>query len=199
MRRIAGDYNADRKDLFTRPSWGELSSQVRLSDADRFVLDQLHADLEALRRAAQDLAKRLKEFAGQAPHRERPRRGPSCDDPRGRPGDDRRGGQRAGRREAVPQRQGGVRLRRAGAGGAAERRQGAKDLGITKEGSPLLRWALVEAAWRVVRTSAAWRRIYERIEEACGGKKAIVAVARRLLCVMYAMLRTTTPYKVLAT
>jgi transposase len=35
-----------------------------------------------------------------------------------------------------------------------------KALGITKQGSPLLRWALVEAGWRVIRQSAAWRRIY---------------------------------------
>ena len=64
-----------------------------------------------------------------------------------------------------------------------------KDLRITKAGSPLLRWALVEAAWRVVRHTAAWRRIYVQIKKRSGGKKAIVAVARRLLCVLYAMLR----------
>jgi transposase len=72
-----------------------------------------------------------------------------------------------------------------------------KDLGITKRGSPLLRWALVEAAWRVVRQSAAWRRIYERIRGRAGGKKAIVAVARRRLTVMAAMLRDGTNYSLL--
>ena len=29
---------------------------------------------------------------------------------------------------------------------------------ITKEGSGLLRWALVESAWRLVRSSPKWRR-----------------------------------------
>jgi transposase len=72
-----------------------------------------------------------------------------------------------------------------------------KDLGIIKEGSPLLRWALVEASWRVVRHSASWRRIYESIKKRSGGKSAIVAVARRLLCVMYAMPRDGTNYNLL--
>ncbi len=57
-----------------------------------------------------------------------------------------------------------------------------------------MRWALVEAAWRVVRQSAAWRRIYEGIRRRAGGKKAVVAVARRLLVVMAAMLRDGTNY-----
>ena len=72
-----------------------------------------------------------------------------------------------------------------------------KDLKITKEGSPLLRWALVEASWRVIRQSAAWERVYQGIKKRAGGKKAIVAVARRLLCVMYAMLRDGKNYDLL--
>ena len=72
-----------------------------------------------------------------------------------------------------------------------------KDLGITKTGSPLLRWALVEAAWRVVRQSAAWRRVYDQVKTKAGGKKAVVAVARRLLVVMAAMLRDGTNYNFL--
>ena len=72
-----------------------------------------------------------------------------------------------------------------------------KELGITKTGSPLLRWALVEAAWRVVRQAAAWRRVYEQVKRKAGGKKAIVAVARRLLVVMAAMLRDGTNYNLL--
>jgi transposase len=72
-----------------------------------------------------------------------------------------------------------------------------KDLPITKAGSPLLRWALVEAAWRAVRQGAAWRRVYQDIKKRAGGKKAIVAVARRLLCVLYAMLRDGTNYNFL--
>ena len=72
-----------------------------------------------------------------------------------------------------------------------------KDLHITKEGSGLLRWALVESAWRLVRTSPKWSAFYSRLKKRCGSKRAIVAVARKLLCVLYAMLKTSTPYKII--
>ena len=35
-----------------------------------------------------------------------------------------------------------------------------KDLQITKEGSGLLRWALVESAWRLVNTSPKWTAVF---------------------------------------
>ena len=69
MRRIAADYNADRKDLFTAKGW-EALAKVKLSDADRFVLDQLHAQWRSLEDQVLDLAKRLKEFAAKAPAKE---------------------------------------------------------------------------------------------------------------------------------
>jgi transposase len=72
-----------------------------------------------------------------------------------------------------------------------------KDLQITKEGSGLLRWALVESAWRLVYTGLKWTAIFARLRKRSGNKRAIVAVARRLLCVLYAMLKTSTPYKVM--
>ena len=72
-----------------------------------------------------------------------------------------------------------------------------KDLAITKEGSGLLRWALVEAAWRLVATSRRWECTFERLKKRGGAKRAIVAVARKLLCVLYAMLKTSPPYKII--
>ena len=122
MRRIAADYNADRKDLFTAKGW-EALAKVKLSDADRFVLDQLHAQWRSLEDQVLDLAKRLKEFAAKR-RRKRPSAGQVADDPRDRAGDDRRDRQRVGRRGPLPLGQGGVRLRGAGAGGAAELGQG---------------------------------------------------------------------------
>ena len=74
-----------------------------------------------------------------------------------------------------------------------------KDLKITKEGSGLLRWALVESAWRLVGTSPKWSAMFGRLKQRKGSKRAIVAVARKLLCVLYAMLRTSTPYKIATT
>ena len=73
-----------------------------------------------------------------------------------------------------------------------------KDLKITKEGSGLLRWALVEAAWRLVGNSPKWATLFSRLMHRSGKKRAIVAVARKLLCVLYAMLRTSTPYKIVS-
>jgi len=74
-----------------------------------------------------------------------------------------------------------------------------KDMKITKEGSGLLRWALVEAAWRLVGKSPKWAALFSRLRHRSGKKRAIVAVARKLLCVLYAMLRTSTPYKIVTT
>ena len=46
-----------------------------------------------------------------------------------------------------------------------------KDLAISKQGSGLLRWALVEASWRTVNNSPKWRRIYEANRQAGGGSE----------------------------
>jgi hypothetical protein len=57
----------------------------------------------------------------------------------------------------------------------------------------------VESAWRLVGTSPQWSARFARLKERKGSKRAIVAVARKLLCVLYAMLRTRTPYKFIRT
>jgi len=57
-----------------------------------------------------------------------------------------------------------------------------KELPITKEGSKLMRWILVEAAWQLVYRTRRWHSIFESLAHRRGKKKAIVAVARRLLC-----------------
>ena len=84
------------------------------------------------------------------------------------------------------------------AGLAPGRRESAgktRDLGITKAGSGLLRWVLVEASWQAVRRSRHWSGIYEGLKRRRGGRRAIVAVARRLLEVMMALLRSGRPYR----
>ena len=72
-------------------------------------------------------------------------------------------------------------------------------MGISKEGSKLLRWILIEAAWRLVGKTRYWGGIYERLRNRCGPKKAIVAIARRLLCVMISMLQSGRPYRLAKT
>jgi transposase len=68
-------------------------------------------------------------------------------------------------------------------------------LPISKEGSPLLRWAMVEMAWRLVGRSRRWGVVYEKLKHRMGAKKAIVAVARRLLCVLVSLLRSGQKYR----
>ena len=43
-----------------------------------------------------------------------------------------------------------------------------KDLKITKESSGLLRWALVEAAWRLVGSSPRWAALFARLRNRRG-------------------------------
>jgi transposase len=196
MRRILANYNADRKDLFTAVGWKQALKAIKLSDSDRFVLDQLHASWKFLDGQIRDLTKHLKEFAAAAGAREA--------EARAKLGTIR--GVGSVTVDVVVSELGDIdrfhssKAVAAYAGLAPRVRQSAgkgKDLGITKEGSPLLRWALVEASWRVVHQSQAWTRIYQNIKKRAGSKKAIVAVARRLLGVMYAMLRDGKNYDLL--
>jgi transposase len=64
--------------------------------------------------------------------------------------------------------------------------------GITRTGNRHVRRILVEASWTVIRYDKNLGAVYERISKSrpkAGGKVAIVAVARRLLIRMRAMLR----------
>jgi transposase len=70
-----------------------------------------------------------------------------------------------------------------------------KELGITHRGSRLLRWALNQASWQLVRRDLHWRPIYQALARRRGKKKAIVAISRRLLCMMVAIVRSGTPYR----
>jgi len=60
---------------------------------------------------------------------------------------------------------------------------------ITKQGSPALRRALVQAAWAAVRSPLGtnFRTVYNRIAERRGKRIAIVAVARHMLELMYTL------------
>lgn len=52
---------------------------------------------------------------------------------------------------------------------------------ISRQGKPMLRALLVQASWIVIRYDQSLRDIYERIARRAGGKRAIVAIARRLI------------------
>lgn len=193
IRRILSDYNADRKDLFSQTGQ-EYMSTVKLLPADRFILDDLTEQMEQFCESLKKVEKQLAEFAKAAPIAERENREVLSTIPAvgtvtidvvlSELGDPRRFGSQ---KKAVSY---------AGLDpGQRESAGKAKQLGVTKEGSPLLRWALVEAAWRLVFKTARWKAIYEKLEKRCGVKKAIVAVARRLLCTMMSMLGSGQQYR----
>jgi transposase len=69
---------------------------------------------------------------------------------------------------------------------------------ITKAGNRRARWLLVEAGWRILRSkdpdSAALRAWAQAIAARRGNRIAVVALARRLAGVLYAMWRDGVPY-----
>jgi transposase len=60
--------------------------------------------------------------------------------------------------------------------------------GITKQGRKELRTVLIEAAWIAVRYDRHWREQFETLAERIGRQKAIVAIARKLLVVIWHVL-----------
>lgn len=192
LRHALASYNADIAGLFTKKG-REYLAKLKLSDADRFAVDLLLAELDQHGGRLNDVDKKLHAFARQASVTEREARevletipcvGPvTIDVVLAEVGDIRRFGSQ---RKAT-----------AYAGLAPGIRESAgrgRQLGITKEGSRLLRWALAETAWRLVGKTRRWGFLYERLKRRCGAKKAIIAVARRLWCVMVSMLRSGKEY-----
>ena len=59
---------------------------------------------------------------------------------------------------------------------------------ISKRGSAIARWALVEAAWQVVRQPGPLHAFYERTRARHGHGKAVVASARKLAVLFWCML-----------
>jgi transposase len=66
---------------------------------------------------------------------------------------------------------------------------------ITKEGSRYLRTAMVQAATVACRVSSKWYVVHEHMALRCGRRAARVAVARRLLTVLYYMWKREQPYR----
>jgi len=194
IRHLAATYNADHRQLFQPGHLEELRQRPDLSEADRFILAQrLLEYTPALERVAA-AKKELKRFAKKAPEAEQRQREILLSAP--------------GVGEVVSEvvlaelgsadRFGSLKEATAYAGLVPGQRESAgkgKELGITKKGSRLLRWAMVEAAWVAVANSARWRDVYLALKRRRGAKKAIVAVARRLLAVLVSMLRSETTYR----
>ena len=67
---------------------------------------------------------------------------------------------------------------------------------ISKQGPSVVRWLIVEAAWRAIKKSPALQQFHQRVMHGQKGRKKIatVAVARKLLVIMFAMLHTGEVY-----
>jgi len=68
---------------------------------------------------------------------------------------------------------------------------------ITKAGPPLLRWLMVEAAHIAIRWDPHWQAVYQSIAKRRGNGVAMVAVARKLLVVIWHLLTHEVPYRYL--
>jgi transposase len=196
VRNILGHYNADIAELFTRKGSQHLAS-VPLSPADRFAVQALQEQLALFQRQLREADQQLQQFAETAPLAEQearalldtiPQVGPvTIDVVLSELGDWRR----FRSQKAVTAYAGldpGFRK-------SAEK---CLELHISKEGSRLLRWAMLQVAWRLAVRSPRWRHMLQRLQGNTGSKKkAIVGVARHLLCAMFAMLQTNRAYEVL--
>lgn len=194
LRHLASSYNADRPDLFEADHLSAFGGRPELTGVDRFVWSELCLEYaEAMRRHAA-AAVELKRFAGSGSAAEQEQRALVRSAP----------GVGVVVTEVVLSELGDVdrfdslKDATAYAGLVPSRRSSdtkVKELGITKQGSRLLRWAMVEAAWQAVRHSPRWRAAFEGLKRRRGAKRAIVAVARRLLGVVVSMLKSGSRYR----
>jgi transposase len=68
---------------------------------------------------------------------------------------------------------------------------------ITGQGNPMLRAHVVEAAWRLIKADPVMAAFYRRVTKQTGSrKKAIVAVARKLVCRLYSMIKHNVGYEI---
>jgi len=67
--------------------------------------------------------------------------------------------------------------------------------GITKEGRRELRWALVEVAQRAVKSDPHWKRRFQELQHRMHRNQAIVAIAHRLLELVWYVLTRRQPYR----
>lgn len=66
---------------------------------------------------------------------------------------------------------------------------------ITKAGNKYLRWAMVEAVWPAIQKDIGLREMYEKLRRRKGANPAKVAAARRLLTIVYRVLREQREYR----
>jgi transposase len=84
----------------------------------------------------------------------------------------------------------------AGLAPGSEESAGKAKAAPARQGNKYLRTSLVQSAWAAVKTKAShWRQVFLRLRSRLGPKKAIVAIARKMLVALYYMLRDNVPYR----
>ncbi len=192
IRRMLANYNADRPRLFNAEGLVFLK-QIPLSAADRFSMNQFLEEYDFGQGQLKAATSQIEMFAAASPIRERELRELLRTIP----------GVGFVTAEVILAELADITRFRsqsqvvAYAGLAPGQRESAgkcQELHLEKTGSKLLRSMMVEAAWRLVRHSPRWKGIYEKLKARIRAKKAIVAVARRLLTLVTAILQTGRPY-----
>jgi transposase len=194
IRHVAASYNADHRGLFQADQLEQLQQRPDLSAADRFVLAEQVRDYEQALARLKAARAELKRFAQQGSAAEQRQRAIL----RSAPGVGEVVSEVVLAELGTADRFDSLKDATAYAGlvpGQRESDNKRKDLPITKQGSALLRWAMVEAAWVAVTQSARWRGVYEALKRRRQAKRAIIAVARRLLAVLVSMLKSGTEYR----
>jgi len=192
IRGILTRYNGDSKEVFTKLGW-KATKKLDLLAEENWLLDDLMEDLTETRKRLEKIDERLARFALEAPLKEREARAVlgtlpgvgtvTIDTVLAELGD----WERFRSARAV--------VSFAGLDPGVRNSDGrGHELKITKAGSPLLRWIMIQLAHRIKRTTARWRQIFTTLSARVGKKKATCAIARRLLLVIYAMLRDGKAY-----
>lgn len=68
---------------------------------------------------------------------------------------------------------------------------------ITRQGNSLVRHILTEVAWRAITKDSSLRKFFEKLYPRTGKRKAIVAVARKLIGRIRAAFRRQTIYQII--
>jgi transposase len=193
-RGMLARYNEDRSSLFTKEGWLAAMS-LPLLETEKWILMEMGAELRTQLKFLKHAEVRLVDFAKTATALERERRDLLTSMP----------AVGVVTTDVVLCELGDVRrfnnskqiVSYAGLDpGVRESDRKRKDLGISRAGSKMLRWAMIQLAWRAVRQSTYWSYRYEQLKKRRGAKKAITAIARRQLMILAAMLRTGQPYNV---
>jgi transposase len=196
IRGILTRYNADCRNLFTKVG-REAVKKLNLLEEEQWLLDDLWEDLGQVRKRLNKIDERLVLFASKASVKEREARAVLATMP----------GLGTVTIDVILAELGDwERFRCADATvsfagldpGVRESDGKGHNLKLTKAGSPLLRWILIQLAHRMKRTTTRWAQIFERLNKRIGKKKATCAIARRLMLVIYAMLRDGKAYQMAA-